>query len=110
LLLALYVSLISSDGGIIWIVLVPALLGAYYAATDGVLTAIASQTMPSRLYGTGLAIVGTFQSVARLAASILFGWLWMQFGWNAAIGCFILALTAAMFYASTVLRPARAGL
>jgi MFS family permease len=107
LLLVLYASLIASNGSIIWVALIPALLGAYYAATDGVLTAIASQATPSRLYGTGLAIVGTFQSVARLVASILFGWLWLRFGWDAAIGCFVLMLTAAMFYASMVLGPRR---
>jgi MFS family permease len=108
LLLVLYAVLITTDSGMVRLALVPMLLGAYYAATDGVLTAMTSQTMPSRLCGTALGIVGTLQNVARLTASILFGWLWMQFGWEAAIGCFVVMLTAAMFYASMVLQPGRA--
>ena len=52
------------------------LLGAYYAATDGVLMAMGSAHVPEALRGSGLSLLGTAVSVARLFASVLFGALW----------------------------------
>jgi chromate transport protein ChrA len=51
-------------------------LGAYYAATDGVLMALAGATLPPALRASGLAIVTTTTSLAGLVASLLFGALW----------------------------------
>ena len=53
-----------------------ALLGAYYACTDGVLMAAASAFLPADLRATGLAILATAIGVARLAASEMFGAIW----------------------------------
>ncbi len=47
------------------------LLGLYYAATDGVLMALASATLPPPLRGSGLALLVTSTSLGRLLASIL---------------------------------------
>ena len=49
------------------------LLGAYYAATDGVLMALGSAVVPDEVRGSGLALLGSATSVARLFASVAFG-------------------------------------
>jgi MFS family permease len=81
------------------------LLGAYYAATDGVLMAMGSSLCPPELRGTGLAMLGTATSIARLLASVLFGALWVIVGMETAIAAFagVLALTLA-FAATTLAR------
>jgi hypothetical protein len=58
------------------LVAVLALLGAYYAATDGVLMALASAVLPGELRTSGLALLTTATGLARLLASVLFGALW----------------------------------
>jgi MFS family permease len=57
-----------------------ALLGVFYAATDGVLAALASQWSPPGAASTGIAAAQTVVAVARLAASTCFGVLWVVFG------------------------------
>ena len=73
-----------------------ALLGAYYAATDGVLAALASGILPSDLRGSGLALLATATSGARLLSSVAFGWIWMSMGKDPAIVVFGVALSAAV--------------
>ncbi len=87
------------------------LLGAYYAATDGVLMAMASAVLPERLRSSGLAALTTAVAIARLAASVLFGALWSWWGQSAAIVAFAAALLAALTAAVVMLpmRGARAG-
>ena len=72
------------------------LLGAYYAATDGVLTAIGSTLCAPELRGTGLALLGTATSISRLLASVLFGLLWVAVGMESAITCFAGLLLVAL--------------
>jgi MFS family permease len=71
------------------------LLGLYYAATDGVLAALGSSHLPEELRGSGLAILGTATSAARLVASLLFGALWTAAGVGGALGCFAIGLVLA---------------
>jgi hypothetical protein len=78
------------------------LLGSYYAATDGVLAAAASAVLEPRVRATGLALLGTTTSLARLVASIGFGWLWTSAGAGAAIAAFGVALTTAVAIATTL--------
>ncbi|ONH28985.1 MFS transporter [Pseudofrankia asymbiotica] len=69
-----------------------ALLGVYYAATDGVLAAAVSALVPSMSRTGGLALTQTGVALAQLAASAAFGALWMwrgptvAFGWVTAAG------------------------
>jgi hypothetical protein len=60
------------------------LLGTYYAGTDGVLAAVTSLVLPPEVRSTGLALVATATSGARLVSSVVFGLLWTQ--WNAQAG------------------------
>src|SRR4051812_2169801 len=76
LLLAVYCLLMAPGAGAVSLVAVLALLGTYYAATDGVLMAMGSAHVPADLRGSGLAFLGTATSVTRLFASVLFGALW----------------------------------
>ena len=103
LLLGVYAALLLPLGG--WPLLVAALglLGAYYAATDGVLMALGSAVVPDEVRGSGLALLRTATSMARLLASVLFGALWTLWGIDAAIACFALALAAATAVAAVVL-------
>jgi MFS family permease len=52
------------------------LFGAYYAATDGVLMALVSETVPAHLRTSGLALLTTAIAVTKLIAAVLFGSLW----------------------------------
>jgi MFS family permease len=103
LLLGVYAALLLPAGG--WLVLVAALglLGAYYAATDGVLMAFGSAVVPDEVRGSGLALLGTATSVARLVASLLFGALWTLWGTSVAVAWFGAGLVAAMALASLLL-------
>ena len=67
------------------------LLGGYYAATDGVLPALVSAVLPQELRGSGLGLVATAVSLARLVASVAFGWLWFTRGAPAALVAFAMA-------------------
>lgn len=75
------------------------LLGIYYAATDGVLMALASGLLPPHLRSTGLALLTTGTGVARLLASTLYGAVWNWVGAEQAllvyIGGIVLVLVAA---------------
>lgn len=84
------------------------LLGAYYAATDGVLMAIGAAVLPDRLKTTGLALLTTATTLARFAASAVFGFFWSRFGMHSALLCFaggmLVALPAAYFLLSATAR------
>ncbi|MFF0467831.1 MFS transporter [Micromonospora zamorensis] len=67
------------------IALTLALYGAFYAATDGVLIALAGPVLPTRLRTTGIALVQTGQALAYLVSSVLFGLAWQAWGPENAI-------------------------
>ncbi|WP_374223676.1 MFS transporter [Micromonospora sp. M61] len=67
------------------IALTLALYGAFYAATDGVLIALAGPVLPARLRTTGIALVQTGQALAYLVSSVLFGLAWQSWGPENAI-------------------------
>jgi MFS family permease len=106
LLAAVYVVVLSPLGGTAMVALSLGLLGAYYAATDGVLMAIGSGIVPDEVRGSGLALLGTVTSVARLIASVLFGALWTVSGIDTAMAVFGGGLLLAAGVAAFVLRRA----
>ncbi|MFI6388332.1 MFS transporter [Nonomuraea sp. NPDC050540] len=63
-----------------WLVPVLVLHGAFYAATDGVLMALAGPMLPETLRTSGLAVLQTGQAAARMVSSIGFGVLWTGLG------------------------------
>lgn len=103
LLLALYFVVIGPLGGWLLLTLALGLLGAYYAATDGVLPALGSTVVPEEVRGSGLALLGTVTSLARLVASIAFGALWTVWGIHTAMVVFGIALMGAVVLSTMVL-------
>jgi MFS family permease len=75
------------------------LLGLYYAATDGVLSALASAMLPEQWRTTGLAIMTTGTGLARLLASFGYGALWTYLGPNQALLVFLLGLSLTVLLA-----------
>jgi MFS family permease len=108
LLLAVYVVLLGPFSGTPALFLTLFLLGAYYAATDGVLMAFGSAHVPEALRGSGLSLLGTAVSAARLVASVLFGALWTWQGIETALAIFAGALVVAIAVAAVALRSSRA--
>lgn len=107
LLLLLYALLLLPSLGPLELGLALLLLGAYYAATDGVLAALASAALPDDLRGSGLALLATAGGLARLLASVLFGALWTFIDAPGALAVFLAALAVAVALTALALRPAR---
>lgn len=105
LLLVVYTALLRHAFGRADVVLYLGCFGAYYAATDGVLMALASPLIPAALRASGLALVTTVTSVAALLGSVLFGAMWTIWGTQTAIGVLFAALLAAVVLAAVVLLP-----
>jgi MFS family permease len=57
-----------------------ALLGAFYAATDGVVAALAGEFSPPDNTASGIAAVQTVVAIARLISTTVFGVLWFAIG------------------------------
>jgi MFS family permease len=103
LLAGVYAALLLPIGGPILALATLGLLGAYYAATDGVLMALASAVVPEELRGSGLALVRTVTSVFRLLASVAFGALWFVWSIDLAIATFGAALLVSTAAAALLL-------
>ncbi|NGY63835.1 MFS transporter [Lentzea sp. NEAU-D13] len=71
-----YLLLFGPLGGWPLLVLVVLLYGVFYAATDGVLMALAGPVLPERLRTTGIALIQSGQALAYLGSSVLFGLAW----------------------------------
>jgi hypothetical protein len=105
LLVFVYTTLVVVTGGSFVLLGVSiALLGAYYAATEGVLTAMAAATLPPERSGSGLAVLATATNLARLTASIGFGWLWTRYGQTPATAIGLVALASAIVCAAVILK------
>ena len=84
------------------------LLGGYYAATDGVLMALAGESLPEELRGSGMALIMTATSLARLASSVLFGLLWTVLDVQTALTVFAAGLAVAVVVAAVLIGRRRA--
>ncbi|MFD8812414.1 MFS transporter [Streptomyces sp. NPDC059627] len=105
-LLLAYALLLTSWHGTALPYAVLALHGTFYAATDGVLMAAASDSVPEALRSSGLALVQTGQAAARFACSLGFGAAWTLWGDRTALSVSAVALAVCAAYALT-LRPLR---
>jgi predicted MFS family arabinose efflux permease len=102
-LVVLYVALLQVGGTGLAVLACLVLLGVYYAATDGVLMALASSVLPESLRSSGLALVTTSTAIARLASSLAFGACWTAWGPQTAIVGFAVVLAAALPVAAMAL-------
>jgi len=103
LLLLVYTALLLPSVGTAEILIYVVLIGIYYAATDGVLMALASSVLPEDLRTSGLALLTTATSLARLVASVLFGLLWTWQGVELAVWVFMGGLVVAMILTAVTL-------
>jgi len=103
-LLGVYAVLLSAGSGLAAVVACVALFGAYYAATDGVLMAIASSVVPVDLRSSGIALLTTVVACSRAVASVVFGAVWTWNGPSAALWLFLAGLLGALAIAFPLLR------
>jgi MFS family permease len=103
LLLVVYGALVMPGLGAVASVVVIVAFGAYYAATDGVLAALASALLPVEARASGLSTLVTATSLARLVASLAFGALWALIGVRGAVTVFAVALAIAAIFATALL-------
>ena len=108
LLLPVYALLLAPQLGYLGLGLVLAFVGASYAATDGVLAALASGTLDEEVRGSGLSVLTTATNLSRFVASVGFGALWTWAGLNTAVLVCGIALAAAIVATGVVLRSTRA--
>ncbi|MCX4683444.1 MFS transporter [Kitasatospora purpeofusca] len=101
-LLAAYLTLLAPAGPAV-AVLVLVLLGVFYAATDGVLMALAAPALPVRGRAGGLAVLQTGQALARLVGAAGFGAAWTWWGPRPALASAALALAVALTAAWRIL-------
>ncbi len=88
-LIAVYVVLWRGVDSTIGLACVLLALGAYYAATDGVLTAMASRLLPTEARASGLGLLATCTTTARGLAALLFGALWTATSASTAVAWFL---------------------
>lgn len=110
-LVVVYLLLAGPVSGWPLLVLALGLYGAFYAATDGVLMALAGPVLPESLRTTGISLIQTGQALAYFASSVLFGLAW-QF-WGAATAMAVAAAAALVAIVVTLAllasRPGEAG-
>ncbi|MFE1929695.1 MFS transporter [Streptomyces sp. NPDC059474] len=105
-LLAGYLLLLTSGAGPVLLVGVLLLLGVFYAATDGVLMALAGPVLPATRRASGMALLQTGQALCRLLAAAGFGAAWTLWGIRPALIAAVLALATALAAAAVLLpRP-----
>jgi hypothetical protein len=80
------------------------LMGAAYAATDGVLMALGASVLPVRWRTTGLAAVALVLAGGRFVASSVYGALWGRVGGATAAAVFAVGAVGAVAVGLAVLR------
>jgi MFS family permease len=68
------------------------LMGAFAAGTDGVLMATAAPMLSEDRRATGLAVITSTTAIARFCSSVVFGALWVAWGWQSAVLIFAIGL------------------
>ncbi len=104
LLAAAYVCVAGPAFGVLSTVGCLVLLGAFYAATDGVLAALTSTVAPASLRAVGIATTQTVVASARFISALIFGVLWTVVGRGVAVALFAGLLAAAVPLAWWLLR------
>jgi len=103
-LVVAYVVAATTGSHLVGVVAVLLLLGCFYAATDGVVSALASQAVPAASRATGIASVQTAVGLSRFASSVCFGLLWQLTSRSVALLAVGLALALAVPVAARLLR------
>jgi len=94
-LAAVYVALLLPADGPVLVLGSVLAFGAYYACTDGVMSALASGLLPAESRSAGLALIGTGVALAGLVGSVVFGAVWTTAGLQTALVLFLGGLVLA---------------
>jgi MFS family permease len=105
LLIVVDIVLLAVNPGHLALIVMLAALGIYYAATDGILAAVASTILPPEVRTSGLALLGATMALSAFVASAVFGALWGWRGPSLAVTVFLIGLVAALGLAVALLRP-----
>lgn len=100
LVVALYFFIRSTDISTAIALVGLGLLGGYYAATDGVVSAMASRLVPGHIRATGIALVTVGIAAAKMVSAFLFGLLWQNTGRSEALTVYIVAMMVAIAVAA----------
>jgi predicted MFS family arabinose efflux permease len=104
LLAAVYLIALYGPPGWVTLAVCVSLLAAFYAATDGVLMALASAGVPPALRATGLGTITTANGLARVVSSVGFGWLWSRGALQTALAVYAAGLLLAVLLARRAFR------
>jgi MFS family permease len=107
LLFLVYGVLLMTSVGYLTLIICLIALGGYFAATEGVITALAGAVLPEKLQASGIGILITVVSLGRLVSSVAFGGLWFALGLEDAVLIFAGALLMAMAVATPLLLRAQ---
>jgi MFS family permease len=102
LLLCVYSSLLVSSISPAALVIYLAAFGTFYAATDGVVMALAGALLPEELRASGMGLLTAVVAAARLVGAIAFGALWTLGGVDLAVVVFAALLGGAIVVATAV--------
>ncbi len=103
-LVAVYAMLLVPASGVFTLVFTIGCMGAYYAATDGVVAALTSAVVDARLRATGLSLVGTANDVGKIVSGLTFGVLWSRLDIQAAVSVFAIGLLVVLIATGPALR------
>ncbi len=103
LLFVVYGVLLMTSLGYGILILCLVALGGYFAATEGVMTALAGAVLPEKLQASGIGILITVVSIGQFVSSLAFGALWFAIGLQSAILIFAAALVLAIAVAAPLL-------
>jgi MFS family permease len=98
-----YGALMLTSVGYLGLVVSLLALGAYFACSEGVLTAIAGALLPEDLQASGIGMLTTVVSVCNFLSSLAFGALWLALGLQRAVVVFAAALAIALVVAAPLL-------
>ncbi len=104
-LLAAYVTAALPVAGVAATLLCLVFLGAFYAATDGVLAALAAQLTTPTTHATGIAAAQTVVALSRFVAAVGFGILWTMLGRETSMFVVAGLLVIAIPLIALLLRP-----
>ncbi|MFC8682187.1 MFS transporter [Microbacterium ureisolvens] len=104
-LLAAYVTAALPIADIAATLLCLVFLGAFYAATDGVLAALAAQLTTPETHGTGIAAAQTVVALTRFLSAVGFGFLWFAVGRENSMLIVAALLAVAIPLVALLLRP-----
>jgi MFS family permease len=107
LLFIAYGVLLMTSVGYGMLILCLVALGGYFAATEGVMTALAGAVLPEDLQASGIGMLITVVSLGRLVSSLAFGALWLALGLQDAVLIFAVGLFGALALATPLLLRAQ---